>query len=144
MSHFGRDHTQLGLTARLVCIDCYHVQFSLHRLVLLIWYICLLTAEESPYESHSAVYFSQPEFHIVQVEPQNKEAIKNMDVPNEHLLCEVSARPCCIGLQGECTIISQVTLCTSPPPFVLCSVCLYCIVYWILCTTFSGLSRYYI
>lgn len=32
-------------------------------------------------------------------------------IPNDdefkHLKCEVSARPCCIGLQGECVVISQ-------------------------------------
>lgn len=41
------------------------------------------------------------------VQEEYKEDIKNLKVPNEHLLCEVSARPCCIGLQGECTIVSQ-------------------------------------
>lgn len=41
------------------------------------------------------------------VKEEYKEDIKNLKVPNEHLLCEVSARPCCIGLQGECTIVSQ-------------------------------------
>ena len=55
-----------------------------------------------------------------QVEAEHRDEISALDkdkngvkIEKDHLLCEVSARPCCIGLQGECTIVSQV--CTIVP-----------------------------
>ncbi|KAL5254665.1 hypothetical protein ACHWQZ_G014188 [Mnemiopsis leidyi] len=48
------------------------------------------------------------------VEEEHRAEISALDkdkngvkIEKDHLLCEVSARPCCIGLQGECTIVSQ-------------------------------------